>query len=178
MDPVKVAGVEGWKPPKNLTELRGFTGFINFYRPFIKGFSQEARPLNDLTKKDTPWEWTPERQQAFEKLKVLVCNEPVLLMPKLQNPFELEVDASSFAIGATLSQQDEWERWHPVAFVAQHKAQHTGDVSHLSSKEKTLGVEVLCVCTSEDERRGCVFTTLPIGGFIYSMTHPYPFTQK
>src|SRR6266702_393170 len=41
--------------------------------------------------------------------------------------------------------------------VAQHKAQHTGDVSHLCSKEKTLGVEVLCVCTSEDERRGCVF---------------------
>src|SRR6266702_4800928 len=28
--------------------------------------------------------------------------------------------------------------------VAQHKAQHTGDVSHLCSKEKTLGVEVLC----------------------------------
>ena len=59
--------------------------------------------------------------------------------------------------------------------VAQHKAQHTGDVSHLCSKEKTLGVEILCVCTSEDERRGCVFTTLPIGGFIFSMTHPCPF---
>ncbi len=63
-----------------------------------------------------------------------------------------------------------------AAPVAQHKAQHTGDVSHLCSKEKTLGVEDLCVCTSEDERRGCVFTTLPIGGFIYSMTHPCPFT--
>jgi len=119
MDPVKVAGVEGWKLLKNLTELQGFTGFINFYRPFIKGFSQEARPLNDLTKKDTPWEWTPERQQAFEKLKALVCNEPVLLMPTLQNPFELEVDASSFAIGATLNQQDERKRWHPVAFYSE-----------------------------------------------------------
>src|SRR6266702_2871444 len=62
--------------------------------------------------------------------------------------------------------------------VVQHKAQHTGDVSHLCSKEKTLGVEILCVCTSEEERRGCVFTTLSIGGFIYSMTHPCPFTQK
>ncbi len=65
-----------------------------------------------------------------------------------------------------------------IYYVVQHKAQHTGDVSHLCSKEKTLGVEVVCVCTSEDERRGCVFTTLPIGGFIYSMTHPCPFTQK
>jgi len=71
-----------------------------------------------LTKKDTPWEWTLERQLAFEKLKMLVCSEPILLMPNLENPFELEVDASSFAIGATLSQQDERGRWHPVAFFS------------------------------------------------------------
>ncbi len=58
MDLVKVAGVDGWKPPKNLTELRGFTGFINFYRRFTKGFSKIAKLLNKLTKKDTPWEWT------------------------------------------------------------------------------------------------------------------------
>ncbi len=107
MDPVKVGGVEGWKPLKNLTELQGFTGFINFYRPFIKGFSKEAKPLNELTKKDTPWEWTPERQQAFKKLKKLVCDEPVLLMPTLEAPFKLEADVSSFTTGATLSQQDE-----------------------------------------------------------------------
>ncbi len=119
MDPVKVGGIEGWKPPKNLTELRGFTGFINFYHPFIKGFSKEAKPLNELTKKDTPWDWTPERQQAFEKLKKLVCDELVLRMPDLEKPFELEVDASSFMIGTTLSQQDERQRWHPVAYFSE-----------------------------------------------------------
>ena len=119
MDPVKVGGVEGWKPPKNLTELQGFTSFINFYRPFIKGFSKEAKLLNELIKKDTPWEWTPERQNAFEKLKKLVCDKPVLLMPNLENPFELEVDASSFAIRATLNQQDERQRWHPVAYFSE-----------------------------------------------------------
>ena len=110
MDPVKVAGVDGWKPPKNLTELRGFTGFINFYQCFIRGFSKIAKPLNELTKKDIVWEWTPKRQQAFEMLKELICSEPVLLMPRLENPFEMEVDTSSFAIGATLSQQDELQR--------------------------------------------------------------------
>src|SRR6266702_317355 len=119
MDPVKVAGVDGWKPPKNLTELRGFTGFINFYRHFIKGFSQTAKPLNKLTKKDVAWEWTPERQKVFEMLKKLVCSEPVLLMPTLENPFEMEVDASSFAIRATLSQQDKLQRWHPVAYFSE-----------------------------------------------------------
>ena len=64
-----------------------------------------AKPLNKLMK-DIAWEWTPERQQAFETLKKIICSEPVLLMPTLEDPFEMEVDASSFAIGATLSQKD------------------------------------------------------------------------
>ncbi len=66
-----------------------------------------AKPLNELMKKDVAWEWTPKRQQAFETLKKIICSEPVLLMPTLEDPFEMEVDASSFAIGATLSQKDE-----------------------------------------------------------------------
>ncbi len=107
MDRVKVQGVDGWKRPKNLTELRGWMGFINFYRRFIKGFSKIARVLNELTKKGVQWEWTDEREEAFQKLKELICAEPVLLMPRLEEPFELEVDASNYAIGATLNQKDE-----------------------------------------------------------------------
>jgi len=118
MDPVKVQGVEGWECPKNLKELRGWMGFINFYRRFIEGFSKTARVLNELTKKGVPWEWTDEREEAFQKLKRLICAKPVLLMPKLEEPFELEVDASNYAIGATLNQKDERGRWHPVAYYS------------------------------------------------------------
>ncbi len=93
-------------------------GFINFYRRFIKGFSKIARVLNELTKKNVPWEWTEEREEAFQRLKRLICEEPVLLMPKLKQPFELEVDASNYAIGATLNQKDEHDCWHPVAYYS------------------------------------------------------------
>ncbi len=48
----------------------------------------------------------------------MICEEPVLLMPRLEQPFELEVDASNYAIGATLNQQDELNRWHPVAYYS------------------------------------------------------------
>ncbi len=118
MDHVKVQGVNSWQRPKNLTELQGWMGFINFYRRFIKGFSKIARVLNELTKKNIPWEWTEEREEAFQTLKRLICEEPVLLMPKLEQPFELEVDASNYAIGATLNQKDERECWHPVAYYS------------------------------------------------------------
>jgi len=118
MDRVKVQGVDRWKRPKNLTELQGWMGFINFYRRFIEGFSKITRVLNELTKKGIPWEWTDEREEAFQKLKRLICTEPVLLMPKLEEPFELEVDASNYAIGAALNQKDEQGRWHPVAYYS------------------------------------------------------------
>ena len=52
MDPVKIAGVADWPVPTNKKEVQSFLGFTNFYRRFIQGFSEHARPLFDLTKKD------------------------------------------------------------------------------------------------------------------------------
>ncbi len=59
-----------------------------------------------------------EREEAFQMLKKLICEEPVLLMPKLDQLFELEVDTSNYAIGATLNQKDKLGRWHPVAYYS------------------------------------------------------------
>jgi len=49
MDPVKIAGVTEWPAPTNKKEVQSFLGFTNFYRRFIKDFSEHARPLFDLT---------------------------------------------------------------------------------------------------------------------------------
>ncbi len=119
MDPVKTQGVQTWEAPTNLTETRGFVGFLNFYRRFIKGFSKLARPLHDLTKKGVAWKWTHVEQVAFEALKRAVAEEPVLLFPQLNQPFEMEVDASAIAIGAVLNQKGEDGRTHPVAYYSE-----------------------------------------------------------
>ncbi len=143
MDHVKVQGVNGWQRPKTLTELRGWMGFINFYRRFIKGFSKIARVLNELTKKGVPWEWTEEREEAFQTLKRLICEEPVLLMPKLDQPFELEVDASNYAIGATVNQRDEYDQWHPVAYYSTTLSE-TERNYNIYDKELLAVVKSLC----------------------------------
>jgi hypothetical protein len=53
MDPAKVAGVKSWPIPTTVKQVRSFLGFCNFYRPFIRQFSHIAKPLNELTRKDT-----------------------------------------------------------------------------------------------------------------------------
>ena len=53
MDPAKVAGIATWPTPTSVKQVRSFLGFCNFYRPFIYQFSHIARPLNELTRKDT-----------------------------------------------------------------------------------------------------------------------------
>ena len=57
MDPVRVAGVTEWPIPSDRKEVQSFLGFTNFYHRFIQGFSHLARPLFDLTRKDTEWRW-------------------------------------------------------------------------------------------------------------------------
>ena len=69
MDPVKLGGIRDWPTPTTVKQVRFFPGFGNFYRKFISHYSNLARPLNNLTKKDKKFEWTTKCQEAFDILK-------------------------------------------------------------------------------------------------------------
>jgi hypothetical protein len=69
MEKMKVDMIEKWKNPQNVWGVCEFVGFCNFYRWFIKSFSEIARPLHDLTKTGQQWQWTEQEQMAFDELK-------------------------------------------------------------------------------------------------------------
>ncbi len=52
VDPSKVEAILNWKPPRNVTEVRGFLGLAGYYRLFVKGFSMLASSLTKLLRKD------------------------------------------------------------------------------------------------------------------------------
>src|SRR3984957_696685 len=118
MDPVKIAGIKDWPTPVKVKDVRSFLGFCNFYRAFIRGFANVAKPLNALTKKDHEWNWTQDCQKAFDTLKHRVTSEPILAHPDLDKQFKLEVDASGFAIGAVLLQKKEDGKRHPIGYYS------------------------------------------------------------
>ena len=119
MDPVKVEAVLKWSTPKNLKDVRGFIGFANFYRRFVKDFSKICRPLHDLTKKDVPFVWRDAQQDAFDRLKHAFTTRPVLAIWAPDRLTRMEVDASGFATGGVLYQKCEDDLWHPIAYRSQ-----------------------------------------------------------
>ena len=68
-DPDKIKAIVEWPVPENLTELRAFVGLASYYRRHVEGFSDIAKPLSELTKKNQPFIWGSEQQTAFELLK-------------------------------------------------------------------------------------------------------------
>lgn len=57
-------------------------------------------------------------QNAFETVKCLLCNAPVLAAPNFAIPFKLEVDASAVGVGAVLLQEDEQGIDHLVCYFS------------------------------------------------------------
>jgi len=113
VDPTKFQVIQYWPSPTTLIELRSFLGLANFYHRFALGFSHITWPLSQVTKGGVKEKlfWLESQQKAFIELKDYLCLARVLSLPDLQQPFEVETDASNYAIGAVLT-----EHKHPVAY--------------------------------------------------------------
>jgi hypothetical protein len=104
VDPRKVDAIKNWPTPSNVSQLRGFLGLCQYYDSFVDHFAELAFPLTELLKKDAPWTWEGPQIQALNALKDRISSPPCLLMPDLNKPFVLHVDASGYAVGAVLKQ--------------------------------------------------------------------------
>lgn len=136
VDPGKVASVMQWPQPKNVKGVRGFLGLTGYYRKFIKDYGKIARPLTELTKKDS-FKWGVEAQQAFDGLKERLTSAPVLALPDFSKSFLIECDASEGGIGAILMQDKK-----PIAYYS--KALGVKNLAK-SAYEKELMAVVLAI---------------------------------
>jgi len=84
MEKEKVDRVLSWPELKNMKDVRKFLGLTNYYRRFIKDFTQVARPINVLTRKDVNWQWGVEQQKAFDELKRVFTTKPVLAVMRIK----------------------------------------------------------------------------------------------
>ena len=95
----KTIAVKNFPTPKSQTNIRQFLELAEYYRRFIEGFSATAKPLSDLLKKNTPYNWKDEHQKSFDSLKEALCTTPVLQHPDFSQPFILTTDAFDYTVG-------------------------------------------------------------------------------
>lgn len=136
-DPTKVQAVLDFPAPSNKKKLQSFLGLANYYRKFIEGFADIAAPLNNLLKNKVKYNWTQECQEAFEKLKVDLTTEPVLIFPDYEKEFILTTDASNYALGAVLS-QGEIGQDQPIAYASR-------SLSDTEKRYATIEKEMLAI---------------------------------
>ncbi|KAG5889429.1 hypothetical protein JTB14_032762 [Gonioctena quinquepunctata] len=107
VDDQKIKAVKDWPIPKDIHQLRSFLGLCTYYRRYVLGFANIAKPLTKLTEGQTKFQWSEECQDSFRKLKGALINAPILSYPLPKGKFILDTDASNVGLGAVLSQIQE-----------------------------------------------------------------------
>ena len=118
-DPEKVKAVQEWPTPTNLKDVQSFLGLCNYYRRFVPSYSHIATPLTALTHKNTPFKWDEETEKVFQELKQRMSESPVLTIPSPNHdhPFSITINASNFAIGGVLT-QDQGNGHQPITYTS------------------------------------------------------------
>ena len=124
VDPAKTEAIRNRAPPSNVKELRSLLGATNFYRAFIRNFSEIAAPLTDLLRgasRGSKIPWLQIHQDAYDLLITALTEPPCLRTFDPALPTRLAVDASEEcrAVGGVLMQKST-EGWQPVAYYS-HK---------------------------------------------------------
>ena len=123
--PEKLACIQEMPPPKTPKEVKQFFGLIVYYQKFVPRFSDLARPLNALTRKNVSFKWTPICQESFKLLKTSLMTEPILTYPDPSLPYVLFTDASKYAWACVLTQEKthkieekEVKILHPITYMS------------------------------------------------------------
>lgn len=105
IDKDKTVKINEFQIPKDQTQVKSFLGLAGFYRRYIKNFSKRASPLTNLLRKDVPFNWNEETQNAFDDIKNAILNPPILALPDPNAELQITTDASALGIGAVLEQK-------------------------------------------------------------------------
>ena len=98
-DPERLQPLRDMPPPHDLKSQKRVVGLFAYYCKWIKNFSDKIRPLAHNTE-------FPIAGDALIAFNLLTCDieDSVICSVDESLPFQVETDASEFAIAATLSQ--------------------------------------------------------------------------
>lgn len=115
--PDKIKAILEAAPPTNVSQLKSFLGFINYYRMFVPNAATLISPLYELLHSDVKWNWTASHNNIFNKIKKELSSDRVLAHFSYEAKLILTVDASPTGLGAVLSQIEN-DQEKPISFAS------------------------------------------------------------
>ena len=117
--------------------MRCFLWLASYYRKFIRGFSQFAKPLTEMTKSTLKWQWRDAEERNLLALKVALVTAPVLRLPDFNKQSVVTTDAIDVAVGAIL-EQDFGNGLQHIAFAS--RKLHLTEVRYSVYERELIGI--------------------------------------
>ena len=90
----KCEAIRNLDSPKTLKQTSAFCGMVNFLSLFLPALRRLLISIYDLQKKSKKSKWTDKAEKAFNDIKKLLVNPPVLMAPTPDGLFRLESNTS------------------------------------------------------------------------------------
>ena len=120
--PEKLELIRKMPAPRTAKEVKQFLGLIGYYRKFVPCFVDISRPLTKLTHHNVTFEWTDQCAKAFNHLRKLLMEYPILRYPNPTQGYILYTDASGIGWSGVLTQEHLDEKGkaknHPICYVS------------------------------------------------------------
>ncbi len=133
--PKRVEAILAISTPKNIKELCHFLACINCIQNHFPRQAKIIAPLTLLTKKDAPFKWNAQQEEAFSRVKAAISKSIMLSYLDVNKPFVIYTDASEYAIGGIVTQDDKTISCFPPKLTPAQKSYTTTDQEVLAINE-------------------------------------------
>ena len=114
----KIKAILEMPQPTDTKSLQRLLGMVKYLAQYIPNESDITAPLRELLKQDAEWKWQPHHDKAMEKTMNALTRAPVLRFYDVNQPVQIECDASQTGLGACLLQDGK-----PVAYASRAMTQ-------------------------------------------------------
>ena len=113
-DPEKVEAIKKMERPADVAAVERLKGTVTYLARYVPNLTDVMKPITVLTHKDTEWCWGDPQEKAFNNLKKLLTEAPVLAYYDKNSDLVIQCDASGSGLGAALMQNG-----RPLAYASQ-----------------------------------------------------------